>query len=146
MATVPSGSTPRIVLQVGGFLVDQGGACADARGFAGGVAVGRVVAGRGAGVAGGPGPAGRAAARPGAAVADRAPLAAGGGGGGPLGDGSWAAVDSDGDLCAVDGGQAAHGLGLRDAGAGGVGLAAPAALLPDPAGARGCRTSRRCAS
>ena len=39
-------------------------------------------------------------------------------------------------LRAADGGQAAHRLGLRDAGAGGVGLAAPAALLSDRADER----------
>ena len=45
--------------------------------------------------------------------------------------GAGAAVDPDGDVRAVDGGQAAHGLGVRDAGAGGVGLAASAAVLSD---------------
>ncbi len=40
--------------------------------------------------------------------------------------GAGAAVDRDGDVRAVDGGQAAHRLGIRDAGPGGVGLAASA--------------------
>ena len=37
------------------------------------------------------------------------------------------------DVCAVDGRQAAHWLGVRDAGAGGVGLASSAAVLSDRA-------------
>ena len=37
----------------------------------------------------------------------------------------------DGQLRTADGGQAAHRLGLRDPGAGGIRLAAPAAVLPD---------------
>ena len=51
---------------------------------------------------------------------------------------AWSPNDPDGQLCATDGDQAAHWLGVRDAGPGGVGLAAPAPVLPagvDPAGA-----------
>ena len=72
-------------------------------------------------------------ARPGAVGADRARTGGGRRAARPLGGGSWPADDRDGELCAVDGGQAALGLGLRDAGARGLGLAASAALLPDRA-------------
>ena len=47
---------------------------------------------------------------------------------------SWAPDNLDGELCAVDGGQGTHGLGLRDACAGGIGLAASAPVLFDRAG------------
>ena len=46
---------------------------------------------------------------------------------------AWPADDLDADLCAVDGGQAPNGVGVRDAGAGGVGLAASASVLCDRA-------------
>ena len=45
--------------------------------------------------------------------------------------GAGAAVDRDGDVRAVDGRQAPHRLGVRDAGAGGVGLAASPPVLSD---------------
>ena len=53
--------------------------------------------------------------------------------------GPWASDDRDRHLCAVDGDQAAHGLGVRNAGAGGLGLAASAALLSDRARRAGSR-------
>src|SRR5262249_57359705 len=67
-----------------------------------------------------------AAARPCLASADCLALAGGGGLSRP-------SDDPDGDLRAPDGGQAAHGLGLRDVGARGLGLVASTALLPDRA-------------
>jgi hypothetical protein len=45
--------------------------------------------------------------------------------------GAGTTVDPDGHVRAVDGRQAAHWLGIRDAGAGGVGLVASAAVLFD---------------
>ena len=66
-------------------------------------------------------------------------VAAAGRGGWPLSAVGRAPDDLDGHLRAVDGGQAAHRLGVRDAGAGGVGLASPAALLPDRAERAGAR-------
>ncbi len=93
---------------------------------AGGVLVGRGAADPGAGAAGGSGAAGSGAARRGA-------VEAGGASVGVLGARAWPSVDLDRDVRAVDGDQAAHGLGLRNADAGGLRLAAPAALLPDRA-------------
>ena len=117
---------------MGLFLIEED---ADAAfvGRAGGVAVGRGSAGRGAGIAGGSGGVGCVAARCGADAADRGALAR-------RGDLPRPSDDRDGELCALDGGQAAHGLGIRDVGAGGLGLAASAPLLPDRAwGARAAR-------
>ncbi len=91
---------------------------------AGGVLVGRGVAGRGAGAARGSRSSGWGAVGSAVAGADRGCMGAGRAG-------SWAPVDLDGDLRAVDGDQAAHWLGLRDAGAGGLRLAASAAVLSD---------------
>ena len=93
-------------------------------GRAGGVLVGRGAAGRGAGAARRSRAAGSGAVRFGVVVPDRPGV-----GGGCAGAG--AAVDRDGDVRAVDGDQAAHRLGVRDAGPGGVGLAASAAVLSD---------------
>jgi hypothetical protein len=109
---------------MGGFRV-LGGWCAEAAGGAGGDALGRAVAGRGAGVAGGSGGDRRAAARPRAVRADRGAV-------GAPGAGAGAADDPDGDLRPPDDRQAALGLGLRDAGPRGLRLAAPEAFLPDP--------------
>src|SRR6516225_8272603 len=94
------------------------------------VAVGRGAAGRGSGAAGGSGGVGCAAGGRRAAGADRGGL----GGAGAL---AWAADDLDADLCAVDGRQASDRLGVRDAGARGVGLAASAPPLSDRVGRAG---------
>src|SRR4051794_13684063 len=95
---------------------------ADTLGAAAGVAVGRVLAGRGQGVARGSGGAGWAAARSGVVVAVGRALAlgvradrAGGVDRGP-------ADDRDGDVCALDGAQAALPVGLPVVGGGGLGL------------------------
>ena len=50
---------------------------------------------------------------------------------GAFGARAWPAVDRDRDVRAVDGGQAPHRLGLRDAGPGGFGLVASTAVLSD---------------
>src|SRR5487761_2487088 len=92
---------------------------------AGRVVVGRGSADRGAGVARGSRSVGRAVARPGAVGADRGVLGVRGGGG-PCERGLWAADDRDRYLCAVDDRQAPHRVGVRDTGAGGLGLAASA--------------------
>src|SRR5438876_3601124 len=110
---------------MGCFLVEEV-VDAAAVGWAGGVVVGRGVAGRGAGTTGGSGGTGCAVGRSRVACADRVGLARGGG---LLG----APVDLDGGVCAFDGGQAAHRLGLRDAHAGGLGLTASAPVLFDRA-------------
>jgi hypothetical protein len=120
---------------MGPFLVEED-ACVEAVGRAGRVVVGRGFAGWGAGVAGGSGGVGRVAARSCAVGADRGVLGLRGGGG--QGErGSRASDDRDRHLCAADGDQAPHGLGLRDAGQGGLGLAASAAFLFDRAGGAG---------
>jgi hypothetical protein len=106
---------------------------AHARWRAGGVPVGRGLADRGAGAAGGSRSPGSSALRSAVARADRGRL-------GAERAWSWPAIDIDGELRAPDGDQAAHGLGLRNARAGGLRLAAPAALLPDR------DRSARCAS
>jgi hypothetical protein len=116
-------------LQMSTFLVEEV-VDAAAVGGAGRIVVGRGVAGRRAGVAGGSGGAGSAALRSGLVGADRGELAA-------AGPGSWSPDDLDADLCAVDGHKAPHRLGLRDADAGGLGLAASAEVLPDRAGGAG---------
>ena len=97
---------------------------ADARERAGGVSVGRGAADRGARVAGRSRAARSGAVRFAVAVPDRPGVGAGRAGPG-------APVDLDGDLRAVDGRQAADRLGVRDVGAGGVRLAASAAVLSD---------------
>ena len=99
--------------------------------------MGRVVAGRGEGVAGGSGGAGCVVGRPGVAAADRGALAAGVAGDGPVGVDGGAADDRDGDLRAVDGAQAALPVGVSDAGGGGVGLDSSAPVLPDRLGRAG---------
>src|SRR5439155_12807606 len=70
---------------------------AEAWGGAGGVVVGRAVAGGGAGAAGGSRAVGRAAGRPGAVDAGRGALAARGGRGRSLLGGSWSSDDLDAD-------------------------------------------------
>src|SRR6516162_2147651 len=107
------------------FLVEEV-VNAAAVGGAGRVVMGRGAAGGGAGVAGGPSGAGRAAVRSGAVSADRVAL-------GAAGALSWQADDLDADVCALDGRQAPDWLGVRDAGAGGVGLDPFAPVLPDRA-------------
>jgi hypothetical protein len=97
---------------------------ADARGRAGGVLVGRGAADRGARAARRSRRAGSSALGFVVAVPDRPGVGAGCAG-------AWPAVDLDGDVRAVDGDQAAHWLGVRDAGAGGLGLVASAAVLSD---------------
>lgn len=86
----------------------------------------QVHAGLLSGAAGGSGGSGCVVARPAVAPANRVGVERRGGQ-------SWSPDDSDGGLCAFDGGQAAHRLGIRDAGARGLGLAASAAFLPDRA-------------
>jgi hypothetical protein len=58
-------------------------------------------------------------------------LGRGGGAVGAVGGRAWPADDRDGQLRAADGRQAAQRLGLRDAGQGGLGLVASAAVLSD---------------
>ena len=96
---------------------------ADTLRSADGVVVGRGAAGGGARAARGSRPAG---SRPGGwvVVADRSGV-------GADRARTWSAVDRDGDVRAVDGDQAAHRLGIRDADAGGVGLVASATVLSD---------------
>ncbi len=122
---------------MGLFLVNRGGVCANAWCAAGGVVVGRGAAGRGEGAARRPSGDREAVVGSGPVGADRGALAARSRRVRPLSRRSWATDDIDADLRALDGGQAAHRLGLRDARAGGVGLAAPAALLPDRSGRAG---------
>ena len=118
-------------LQVSWFLIVERSLCADALGGAAGVLVGRDVADRGAGVAGRSGGVGsgvgrsRAGDGAGGAVASRA------GGDRPVGVERWAADDRDGDICQVDGAQAALSLGVPVVGRGGVGLDPSAEVLPD---------------
>src|SRR4051794_1859999 len=102
---------------------------ADALGAAAGVAVGRVVAARGEGVARGFGDAGCAAARSGVVVAVGRALASGVRADGPGGLDRGPADDRDGDLCAVDGAQAAIPVGVKVVGGGGLRLDPPAPLL-----------------
>src|SRR5438876_10786158 len=106
---------------MGTFLIEEAAGAATV-GWAGGVVVGRGVAGRGEGAAVGSGGVGCAVGRSGVACADRVGLAGGGGVAGPP-------VNPDGDICALDGCRAAHRLGVRDAGPGGLGFVAPAAVL-----------------
>src|SRR5437868_1329160 len=110
---------------MGSFLIEE---VVDAAAVerAGRVVVGRGPAGRGAGTAGGPYGSGCVAARSGVGGADRGDVA-------PGGRLSGSPDDRDGALCALDGDQAAHGMGIRDAGARGLGLAALAPLLSDRA-------------
>jgi hypothetical protein len=114
---------------MGSFLIEEAADVATV-GRAGRVVVGRGAAGRGARTAAGSGRVGRAVARSGAARSDRLGLA-------PRGRGAGAPVDCDGGVCALDDRQAAHGLGIRDVGAGGLRLAAPAPFLSDRAGGAG---------
>jgi hypothetical protein len=117
----------------------EGRECADALVWAGGVAVGRGVADRGARVAGGSRGAGCAGVGSGAAGADRGALAARGRRDTAGGADGWAADDRDRDLRALDGAQAALSVGISDADGRGVGLDSPAALLSDRAVGAGAR-------
>ena len=132
-------------LHLMGFLVERS-VHADVAGVAAGVAVGRVVAGRGEGTPGGSGGVGCVVGRSGVVVAVGGALAVGVPGDGPVGVDGGAADDSAGDVRAVDGAQAALPVGVSDACRGGVGLDSSAQVLPDLAHASGCRTSRRSAS
>src|ERR1022692_2954469 len=116
---------------MGTFLAEED-VNVEAGGGAGRVVVGRGCADRGARVAGRFGGVGCAVARPGVVGADRGVLGVRGGGG-PREREPWASDDRDRDLRALDGDQAPHGLGVRDAGTRGLRLAAPAALLSDRA-------------
>src|SRR5881227_2954261 len=119
-----------IYLQMSWLLIDLEGTRADDVGVRDGVVVGRDPAGGGQGPARRSRPPGRAAGRSWAAGADRRSMGAA-----ARRDrgrrGAGASDDRDGDVCAVDDRQAPLRLGVRDGDAGGVGLAAPAPLLPD---------------
>src|SRR6266705_411960 len=108
---------------MGSFLIEEAADVATVR-WPGRVVVGRGAAGRGAGAAEGFSGAGCAVGRSGAAGADRVRLARRGG----L---SGSSDYPDAGLCALDGDQGAHGLGLRDTRARGLGLVAPTPLLFD---------------
>src|ERR1700745_3147967 len=110
-----------IFLQMRVFTIDLEGSCADHVGCWCGVVVGRDPARGGQGAAGRSRGVGRVAVRSGAVGADCAAVGAAAGRGGG-GGGTGATVDRDGDVCAVDGGQAPLGVGVRDVDAGGVGL------------------------
>src|SRR5580692_10168885 len=110
---------------MGSFLVEEG-VDAAAFGWAGRVVVGRGASGRGEGAAGGLGGVGCVVERPAVVGADRGGLVSGGG----L---SGSPVDPDGRVCAFDDHQGAYGLGIRDAGSGGLGLASFEAVLSDRA-------------
>ena len=90
-----------------------------------------VVAGRGEGAAGGSGGVGCVVGRSRVAVAVGGALASGVPGDRTVGVDRGAADDRAGDVCAVDGAQAALPVGVPDAGGGGVGLDSSAAVLPD---------------
>src|ERR1700733_9550597 len=121
---------PQFSLEMCSFGAIRGGCDAEAFGRAGGEFVGRVVAGGAAAAAGGSGGDRCVAGGRGVVGADRDALGGGSGGAG-------APDDPDAELCAVDGGQAPLRLGLRDVDEGGLGLAASAAVLLDPARGRG---------
>ena len=99
--------------------------------------MGRVVAGRGEGVARGSGGVGCAVGRPGVVVAVGGALAARVPGDGPVGVDGGASDDRAGDVRQVDGAQAALPVGVPDAGGGGVGLDSSAPVLPDQPGRAG---------
>ena len=122
-----------------GFRVDIGGGCVDVVGAAGGVSVGRVVAGGGQGVAGRLGRAGSGAGRSGVDDGVVGALAPGGRGDWAVGAVRWAPDDRDGDLCAVDGSEGSVSVGVSGAGRGGVGLDSSAPVLPDLAMRAGAR-------
>ena len=111
-------------------MIDLEGARVDDSGVRDGVVVGRDPAGGGESPAGRSRPLGRAAVRSWAVGADRDAV-------GAAADRdrlllrAGASDDRDGDVCAVDGGQAPLGMGVRDVDAGGVGLVASAEVLPD---------------
>src|ERR1700729_380226 len=111
------------------FLVEEVVNAAAGRRAGRGV-VGRGVAGRSEGVAGGSGGVGCAAERSGAVGPDRVGLAA-------RSARSWSPDDLDGHVRADDGDQAAHWLGVRDVDAGGIGLDSSAAVLSDRVGGAG---------
>ncbi len=100
-------------------------------GGAAGVLVGRDAADRGEGAAAGLGGTGRVVVRSG--IVDGVPgaLQAGGQGDGAIGAQRRPADDRDGDVCAVDGAQAAVQVGVPVIGRGGVGLDSSAAVLSD---------------
>jgi hypothetical protein len=104
---------------------------ADAFGGAAGVVVGRGVAGRGQGAAGGSGGVGRVAGRSWVVGADRGAVQARGDRGQAGGVDRWAPDDRDGDLHPVDGAQGALPVGVPVVGGGGVGLDSSAPVLPD---------------
>ena len=93
--------------------------------------MGRGIADRGAGAAGGSGGAGRAVGRSGDAWADRGAVSPRGDRGAAGGVDRWASDDRDGDVCQVDGAQAALSVGVSVVGGGGVGLDSSAAVLQD---------------
>src|SRR6516162_3140708 len=111
------------------FLVEEVVNAAAGR-WAGRVVVGRGVAGRGQGVAGGSSRVGCVVDGCGVARADRVGLAV-------RSARSWSPDDLDGYVRAVGGDQAAHRLGVRDVDAGGVGLDSSAAVLSDRVGGAG---------
>jgi hypothetical protein len=113
-----------------GFLVERR-VHADAFGGAAGVPVGRRVAGRGHGAAGGSGGVGCVVVRSGVVVADRGAVASGVRADRQVGVDGGAPDDRDGELRAVDGAQGALSVGVSDVGGGGVGLDPSAAVLPD---------------
>ena len=113
-----------------GFLVERG-VHADALGGSAGVPVGRRVAGRGQGAAGGSGGVGCAVVRSGVVVADRGAVASGVRADRQVGVDGGSPDDRVGDLHPVDGAQAALSVGVSDVGGGGVGLDSSAAVLPD---------------
>src|ERR1019366_7327377 len=118
------------VLQMSGFLV-EGGRYVDVVCGAGGVLVGRGVAGRGQGVAAGSGGAGFVAVGSSVAWADRGAFSPGGVGVGSGGVERWSSDDRDGELHSIDGAQDALSVGVSDACGGGLGLDSLAAVLSD---------------
>src|SRR5712691_11852929 len=113
------------------FQALWGGSDVAAAGRPGGESLGRGGAGEAARAAGGPRPDRRLGAGRGAAGADRGAPGPGGAGARPRGAGARPADDRAADVRAVEGARAPLRLGLRDADARGLRLAAAAAVLPD---------------
>ena len=113
-----------------GFVIDLEGARVDDSGVRDGVVVGRDPAGGGEGSARRSRPPGRATQRPGVAGADRCAVGPAAGRDRGLVR-ARASHDRDRELRAVDDRQAPLRVGIRDVDAGGVGLAALAAVLSD---------------
>src|SRR6266550_3200018 len=113
-----------------GFLVERG-VHADAVGGSAGVPVGRRVAGRGEGAAGGSGGVGWVVVGSRVAVAAGGALAPGVRADRACGIDGGPSDDRAGDIRAIDGAQAALSVGVSDASGGGVGLDPSAAVLPD---------------